>query len=141
MWKMLIFAFGCLASAAQVEFATGIEPILASRCQACHGKLVQSGQLRLDSAQALRKGGISGPVVKPGKSRESIVYQRITGTGLGPRMPMGGEPLTDSQIGSLATWIDEGAPLPAGTEAVDTEIRKHWAYQAPTRPSLPSVRK
>src|SRR5262249_17989368 len=61
-------------------------------------------------------------------------------TAAGPRMPMGGEPLSNAQIAKLAAWIDAGAPVPESAGRVDTEIQKHWAYEPPVRPDLPRVR-
>jgi len=53
-------------------------------------------------------GGRSGAAVKPGNSKESLLVQRITGSGA-TRMPLGGPALSASEIGILTTWIDQGA--------------------------------
>ena len=46
-------------------FETKIRPILATNCYACH-TASQLGGLRLDSPEAVAKGGKRGPAVTPG---------------------------------------------------------------------------
>ncbi len=43
-----------------------IAPILAQRCAMCHAGATPAAGLRLDSHDALLKGGAKGPVVKAG---------------------------------------------------------------------------
>ena len=52
-------------------------------------------------------------------------------------MPMGAKPLEPSQIESIRRWIEEGAAWPEETTTNKTEDRKHRAFIAPRRPSLP----
>ena len=50
-------------------FETKIRPVLAEKCFSCHSaraKKVQ-GRLKLDSREALQRGGAHGPVVMPGE--------------------------------------------------------------------------
>jgi hypothetical protein len=54
-----------------VTYAKDIRPILAASCFRCHGEERPRGGLRLDSLQAVLKGGEDGEVVTPGKSKES----------------------------------------------------------------------
>ncbi|HEY5908177.1 MAG TPA: DUF1549 domain-containing protein, partial [Vicinamibacteria bacterium] len=87
---------------------------------ACHAGPVVQAELRMDSRPALLKGGVSGPALLVGKSRESPLLQRVRGEGGGMRMPPG-PPLPDEQIAILAAWVDSGAPWPdeSATGAVD----------------------
>ena len=69
----------CLAvlSAPAVEspaqhFLTFVKPLLDSRCVSCHGPDKVKASLRLDSREALLRGGDSGPVVIPGKPADSL---------------------------------------------------------------------
>jgi hypothetical protein len=43
-------------------------------------------------------GPEAGKVILPGDAQNSILYQRITGAGDQPRMPMGAKPLDPQQI-------------------------------------------
>jgi len=97
------------------------------------------GGLRLDSPKALA-GGLSGKVILPGKSAESLLVKMIGGQIEGKRMPMTGDPLTDEQIGLIRRWIDDGASWPEDSVATAQPEKKHWAYVPPVRPSLPEVK-
>src|SRR5438046_2859818 len=52
-------------------FETQVRPLLVDNCFSCHGEKKQKGGLRLDSPQALLKGGKNGAVIVPGKPGES----------------------------------------------------------------------
>src|SRR5262249_40598063 len=76
-------------------------------------------------------------VIVAGKSKNSRLLDRILGLNNEARMPKGGEALKPEQIELIRRWIDEGAVWPEGATA---EGKKHWAYIAPIRPALPSVK-
>ena len=54
-----------------LTYANDIRPLFENTCFRCHGEQRQRGGLRLDSLEALLKGGEDGKVVVPGKSKES----------------------------------------------------------------------
>ncbi len=91
------------------------------------------GKLRLDTATGILKGGRGGPLFIPGKSKSSLLVQRITGSDGQPRMPMGFGPLTPVQISTIKQWIDEGGHVAASGTG------KHWAYVRPEQ-HVPSVK-
>ena len=130
------------ASPAAVDFTRDVQPIFAQSCYQCHGAKVQMGGLRLDAKASALHGGQSGAAILPGKSQDSLLYRRITGSGDQARMPMGGKPLSTEQIASIARWIDAGAVWPdsAGAPAA-VAVKKHWAFVPPVRPAVPSVSK
>ena len=47
-------------------YVAAVQPILDRHCTSCHGKDKAKGGLRLDSAEAVMKGGESGPAVLAG---------------------------------------------------------------------------
>ncbi|PYM15113.1 MAG: hypothetical protein DME18_05055 [Verrucomicrobia bacterium] len=57
--------------------AKDIRPILEASCFRCHGEEKQKGDLRLDSLQALLKGGEDGKVVVPGNSKKSLLVAAV----------------------------------------------------------------
>ncbi len=122
----------------KVDFKRDIEPIFAAACFKCHGAGRAMGQLRLDVRQAAMKGGISGAIIVPGKSKESRLMARILGEGGEVRMPIGGDPLTDTQTDMIRRWIDEGAEWPEDGGAV-AGPPLHWAYVKPVSPPVPAV--
>jgi mono/diheme cytochrome c family protein len=94
-----------------------IAPILAQRCAMCHAGATPAAGLRLDSHDALLKGGAKGPVVKARAPAESELIRRIKGISL-PRMPMTGPPfLSDAEIALFERWVAEGAQGSQGAAA------------------------
>src|SRR5262245_48287345 len=133
-------------TAQPIDFYRDIKPIFAARCTHCHGEKKAASQLRLDDKRAALKGGLSGAVIVPGRSRESRLLQRILGEGGEQRMPLGDEPLGSEQIKLIQRWIDEGAVWPDGDREAGgrgdamNELLKHWAFVKPIRPALPEVK-
>jgi hypothetical protein len=125
------------AAAPEVDYAREVKPILAARCTSCHGAIRQKAGLRLDTASFARRGGDGGPAVEPGKSRESLLIERVTAADDSERMPPESEGvrLSDAEVAVLRAWIDQGAKAPP--EPTPADPRKHWAYQPPVRPVVP----
>lgn len=60
-------------------FETKVRPLLVERCFKCHGREKQKGELRLDSAEAVKKAGGSGsPLFTPGKPDDSLLLRGET---------------------------------------------------------------
>lgn len=124
----------------KIDFVKDIQPILAKSCYECHGGEKQKGGLRLDQKDAALKGGDTGPAVVPGKSPESLLIKVVSGTSEDiARMPKKRDPLTDEQIGLLRAWIDQGVDWPETAVTKAKDWKKHWAFIAPVRPSLPKT--
>ena len=123
-----------------VDFASDIQPVLAASCYQCHGAKLQMAGLRLDEKAAALRGGQSGAAIVPGKSKDSLLFKRVSGQGGLARMPMGGKPLTPEQTTAIARWIDSGAVWPDAARASASPKRaEHWAFIPPVRPPVPSV--
>jgi YHS domain-containing protein len=98
----------------KVDFATQIQPILKETCYDCHGVKKHKGDLRLDSPEAIMKGGENGKVIVPGKSGESKLYKVITlPKDSDDIMPPKGDPLNKQQTDLIKAWIDQGASFGA----------------------------
>jgi hypothetical protein len=126
---------------ARPDYERDVAPILRAHCVPCHGPAEQESFLRLDSRAEILKGGMSGPIVVPGRSADSLLLRHLTGAA-SPRMPHKKPPLPAEQVARLAAWIDAGAPGSSGAEAAPDGASKpalHWAYVKPERPSLPAV--
>lgn len=94
-------------------YADVISPVLQSRCYSCHGPKKQKGGLRMDSPEALMKGGKEGKAIIPGKIEESEMIKRLS---LPPshedHMPPKEKPqLSDAQVALIHWWIEQGAPF------------------------------
>ena len=141
LWQTIVRALACfgltgsVASAAPVDFAREVRPLLVKRCLACHDAEHAKGGLRLDSREAALKGGKSKqPTLIPGAPAKSELVKRVTTHDLDELMPPKGGALTSAQVALLTRWIAEGATWPADSAA------KHWALVPPVRPPLPAVK-
>src|SRR5256885_10737519 len=60
-------------------FEKSIRPVLVRECYSCHAATAAKvrGGLKLDTREALRKGGEDGPVVVPGDPANSLLIKAI----------------------------------------------------------------
>ena len=106
----LLFTSVGLFAADAPTYAKTIQPILVDRCYSCHGPEKQKGDLRLDSIEAIKKGGKNGVVLTPGNPSKSTLYTlTLLPEGDEDRMPGKGASLTQAQTDALREWIKAGA--------------------------------
>ncbi len=153
----LVFAFSPSNADAAIAgdgdfFEKRIRPVLHDNCVECHGAEKQKGGLRMDSREALMKGGDSGDVIVPGKADESLLLKAVRHVDKDLIMPpvKAGPKLSDAIIADLAEWIKAGAPWPQGAakvtisekEKFNIEARKKrlpWIWQTPQRQKVPEA--
>jgi hypothetical protein len=124
-------------------FQTKVLPLLVDNCQSCHGEKRQKGGLRLDSAQAVRKGGKDGVILVPGKPEASKIITAVSYKDNYLQMPPD-DRLSESQVEILTQWVRMGAPwagdaVAQGTQPpriskrriITDEDRKFWSFQPP----------
>ncbi|TXT30545.1 MAG: hypothetical protein FD138_2269, partial [Planctomycetota bacterium] len=110
-------------------FETNVRPVLAEHCLKCHGSKKQWAGLRLDSREALLRGGDSGAAIVPGKPNESLLIRAVRQDDEKLKMPEDGK-LADRQIADLVRWVEMGAPFPdAPKTAGRNRDPNHWAFQ------------
>ena len=117
-----------------VNFNQTISPILSKHCLECHGPDANQRKagLRLDLYDTAISPRRSKPAaILPGNSTESLLVQRITSKNSDERMPPpgNGTKLSEVEIETLKTWIDEGA-----------SYQRHWAFEPVADQQLPRVR-
>ena len=141
------------SGAASIEFfESRIRPFLITDCQECHGPQHQRGGLRVDSREALLRGGDSGPAVVPGHAQKSRLFRAIRHLEPDLLMPKERPRLPETVIGDVARWIDAGAvfPLVSGSQTNSTSIasawprvfearRQWWSFQPPVSAPIPAV--
>ena len=108
-------------------FEQNVRPLLAENCYSCHGDKKQKGGLRLDSLEAILKGGESGPAVVPGKPEESLIVEAINYEGL--EMPPTGK-LDPEKVAILTRWVSLGAPWPGRDRAAHAPSRGDQSISA-----------
>ncbi len=139
-------AFSSAGADEGVEFfEKKIRPLFLDQCAKCHGAeaVKIKGGLRLDSREAILKGGDSGAAITPGEPEKSLLIQAVRYTDADLKMPPPKDgvdrKLSDAQIADLAQWVKMGAPCPP-TFASTGDLLKHWAFQPVANPPAPAVK-
>ena len=123
-------------------FETKVRPLLVENCYSCHGAQQQLSSLRVDSREALLKGGLRGSALVPGDPEQSLIIQAVRHQEL--KMPLG-RMLADAEIDHLESWVRMGAPWPSGPDVTKEPdfyarlTREHWAFQPVAEPDPPQV--
>jgi len=103
------------ATAAGVDFTRDVQSIFENKCLECHNPNKIKGKLLMDSAEALLKGGDTGPGLVAGQPDKSELMKRIAlPADHDDIMPPKGDPLAPKEIDVLKRWIAEGAKWPQG---------------------------
>lgn len=114
-------------SVASRLFANEIEPLLAAKCNACHGQdqAVRLGGLDLTSRDGMLRGGQSGlPAVVPGDAATSLLVQAVSGVRQDLVMPpKENDRLTADEVDRISDWIRMGAPWPSASELAEIRAR------------------
>ncbi len=144
-------------TAAQVAlYEADVKPILTKHCLKCHGEGPKiRGGFRIDSREAVIRGGDLGAAVVPGDASQSLLVKAINYDEL--EMPPAGK-LPAGEIEILTRWVREGlpwtpgSPAPSGAPAeaakgrsADTnpakpKARDDWSLRPLSRPAVPRVK-
>ncbi len=135
-------------SASPEFFENKIRPILANSCYGCHTNSAM-GSLRLDSLEAMEKGGKHGAAIVPGDPGNSLLIKAVLQADPKLKMPMGSK-LKDSEIADLIAWVKAGPtwpksaePAPAaanGKYVISPERRAFWSLTPIQNPPTPTVK-
>jgi hypothetical protein len=129
-------------------FENNVRPILANNCTSCHGESNSAG-LKLDSREAMLKGGEHGPVLVPGDPAKSLIITAVhQNTDL--KMPKGGK-LNPQEVADLTQWVKQGAVWPKSapgtvfspslkTGIITAQQRAFWSFQPIKVPPVPEVK-
>ncbi len=123
-------------------FESKVRPLLAKNCYSCHTRGA-SGGLRLDSRDAVLKGGKDGAVVVPGHPESSLLISALNYKAAIQMPPSG--PLKSEDIAVVEQWIKDGAPWPKEASAaparqVTEADRTFWAFHVADRPVVPAAK-
>ena len=159
--SLTLFAFLFVAALARAAgptaeqltfFETKIRPVLVTECYECHAAEKQKGGLRLDSREALRRGGETGAAVVPGNVEDSLLIASIRHEDPDFKMPKKAPKLDDAIIADFTAWVKMGAPDPRdkpeparmGDAKAWPEMlaarRGWWSLQPVVRPPVPAVK-
>ena len=116
----------------RVDFSRQVLPLFADRCFACHGpdEDTREADFRLDLRASVFDRDSESPLIVPGNSRKSPLFERISSHDPGLKMPPSSatRQLKREEINLIRRWIDQGA-----------DWQEHWAFIRPVRPSIPQV--
>ena len=141
-----LFGYAAAQTEQQAFFESKVNPLFAHKCLACHGAAAVAG-LRLDSRDAVLKGGKSGPAIVPGSPEQSLLIQAVARRHATLRMPPTGD-LDAQQVSDLEKWVLDGAvwaesSKPAASMTAVYEVRPEqkdfWSFQPVRKPELPVV--
>jgi WD40 repeat protein len=110
LWLTCIVSRAGAAESNTISFSRDVAPILAKRCQTCHGPEKAKGKFRLDAFVRLQQPGKSkaAPIVA-GHPDKSELYRLITSTDPDERMPQKADPLPPAEVQVIRRWIEQGA--------------------------------
>ena len=135
LWLALVFSTlspSAIAAGDDAEtfFELRVRPTLAGTCFPCHGGKKTSAGLRVDSREAILKGGESGPAIVPGDPDASLLVQAVRQVDDDLAMPPG-QRLADPAVADLAAWVKGGAIWPATGKKTTTgfDAKHHWAFE------------
>src|ERR1051325_527523 len=139
-WALVPFLLSAAALAAEppsghVSFYHEVRPILQANCQGCHQPAKSKGGYVMTDFKKLLAGGDSeGAAVVPKHPEQSAVLKMITPKDGEIRMPKGKNPLLDSEVAVIKTWIEQGA-----VDDTPADAQKHYDAAHPpiyTRPPV-----
>lgn len=128
VWALLLFGpAGLLRAqpnppAARVDFVRDIQSLLERSCIGGHGPVKPKSGHRVDTRDAIIKGGESQDVaIVPGHSEKSLLVHFISGLVPDMEMPPLDKQdmypaLSPGEIALVRVWIDQGASWPEGVQ-------------------------
>lgn len=110
-----------VVSASAVDYTKEIKPIFTQKCYACHAvnKGKEKGDVALDTPEKLAEVIKPGGHIIPGDPAKStlLISCKLPDDDDDVMPPKGKNRLTETEIKTLETWIQEGASLTAGGSA------------------------
>ncbi len=131
-------------------FKRHVRPLVEAKCLRCHGGKHVESEFDLADREGLLKGGLHGPAVVPGKSKDSLLVKLIAHQAK-PHMPHEGARLPAAEVERVARWIDLGAPYdnplvasrvkkkPWTERVLPAEARKFWSFEPLAKAEPPQV--
>lgn len=125
-------SFSAIVTAAPVDFAREVQPILSDNCFHCHGpsETGRKAGLRLDLREGAMRVKDGKAVLVPGKPEASELVKRLYTDDAEELMPPpeSHRALTPVQKDLLKRWVAEGAPW-----------GKHWSFESVQARAVPAV--
>lgn len=101
---MAVHACAADKPAATPDFQRDVVPIFEEKCNRCHGAKRHGGKLDMRTIEALLIGGDTGPAIKPGNSKKSLLIELIHYKEMPPKKERSF--VTADELELLRRWID-----------------------------------
>ncbi len=129
-------------NASVLTFEKDVRPIFKAQCFQCHGeeKEVKAG-LDLRLVKLMARGSEDGPVLVPGSSAGSLIFEHVKSGEMPPKEEIR---LSEEEVEVIGQWIDQGAKtaepepeiLPEPGELIITDAeRNHWSFRPIRKPT------
>ncbi len=131
-------------------FEKRIRPLLITHCYECHSADSKKlgGELRLDDADSIRRGGETGAAIDATQPEKSLLLKAIQYDSDELKMPPKGR-LPEAAMADLTEWVRRGAPAPVGKplkksddatwEQVFQQRLDWWSLHPVRKPAAPQV--
>ena len=86
------------------DFKRDILPIFEEKCLRCHGAKRRGGKLDMRTLEAMLEGGDTGPAIKPGNAKKSLLIELIHYKEMPPKKEKNF--VTPAELELLRRWID-----------------------------------
>ena len=86
------------------DFKKDVLPIFEEKCLHCHGAKRSGGKLDMRTLEAMLTGGDTGPAIKPGNAKKSLLIELIYHKEMPPKKEKNFVTLTELEL--LRRWID-----------------------------------
>ncbi len=86
------------------DFQKDVLPVFEEKCIRCHGAKRRDGKLDMRTLAALLEGGVTGPAIKPGNAKKSLLIELIHYKEMPPKKkrPF----ITPTELEMLRHWIN-----------------------------------
>jgi WD40 repeat protein len=137
-----VSAFGAAAPSAappgpaeKISYYRDVRPILQANCQGCHQPAKAKGGYVMTTFKGLLAGGDSeGAAIFPAQPDKSSILKMVTPQNGEARMPKGKNPLAESELALLTSWIQQGAQ-----DDTPPDAKRHYDLEHPPLYSRPPV--
>ena len=112
-------------------FELKVRPVLATNCLPCHGGKKTNSGFKVDSREAILRGGDRGPAIVPGEPGKSLLIQAVRQIDDDLKMPPDRR-LPEESTRTLAEWVAAGAAWPkeaAKKSPTEEQGARHWAFE------------
>ncbi len=86
------------------DFQEDVLPIFEEKCLRCHGTKRRGGKLDMRTLEAMLEGGDTGPAIKPGNAKKSLLIELIHYKEMPPKKEKNF--VTPAELELLRRWID-----------------------------------